>query len=347
MSDNRRLFIHCGLHKTGAAKIQRDLGRLADTLAADGLYVPRIGGKRRGAHHRLAAAICWPAQFRDYATQFQALCAELATETTRDACVSSEGFETCLGRPRALARLFALAEAAGARPVFVIYLRNQIEYFEALYLHLLRSGCDTSATEMLEAIEGAGRVEWRGRIFHFDYWSMLETLRTLDCEVVLRDAEALTDSHPTADFLAVTGQGAISLPIDTDGRDRAVRPSTNLTRFVANRAASVDRAALRVIDDAIKGKTPQLSASWRARLAERFRAGNARIAADWGIDLNARLSTLEPEPGTPLIDRIFRDTTRDWAAAKLVDGGGPITEDAVRAFSSDWFTDRAPDGRAA
>ena len=67
-------------------------------------------------------------------------------------CFSSENFETHLRRPKAIARLVKVADQLKATPVLLIYLRNQVEYVESLYLQLLRMGLDQDASQMIDEV---------------------------------------------------------------------------------------------------------------------------------------------------------------------------------------------------
>ncbi len=328
MGKGGRLFIHCGMHKTGSTAIQREMGRMADALEADGLYLPRSYSRTRGAHHGLAYALKGPRVFRMQSDRFGALLGEVEAAKPADICLSSEDFESYLTRPRALGRILPLAKRAEARPVFVIYLRSQIDYFESLYLQLLRMGYGRTVSETLEEICVKGCLTWRKWVFQFDYSDVLDALGTLRGDVVCRNYHALEGGSSIADFLSVLDRGHMMVSARTDLRANPARIERNLRRFAVNKLGEGAQDTADQLDRAIEGQRPRLSQTARQQIAARFAESNARAAARMGFALPLDTAPIAEEVGAPLMDRVFEAPT--WEA--IAQGGAMMP-----AVSESWF----------
>lgn len=328
MGKGGRLFIHCGMHKTGSTAIQKELGRMAGVLEADGLFLPRSYSKTRGAHHGLAYALKGPRVFRMQSEKFGALLAEVEAAKPADICLSSEDFESYLTRPRALGRILPLAKRAGARPVFVLYLRSQIDYFESLYLQLLRMGYGRTVSETLEEIAAKGCLTWRKWVFQFDYLDVLNALGTLKGDVICRNYHALEGGSSIADFLTVLERPGMAGEARTNLRANTARVERNLRRFAVNRLGEGAQDAADRLDDLIEGQRPRLSQAARLQIADRFAQSNAKAEERMGFALPLDTAPLAEESGAPLMDRVFEAPT--WAA---VEKGGQMDP----ALTASWF----------
>ena len=323
-----RLFIHCGMHKTGSTAIQKELARLAGPLEADGLYLPQSYSKNRGAHHGLAYALKGPRVFRMQSEKFGALLAEVEAARPSDMCLSSEDFESYLTRPRALSRILPLAKRAGARPVFVLYLRNQIDYFESLYLQLLRMGYGRTVSDTLEEVCAKGCLTFRKWVFQFDYNAVLDALGTLRGDTVCRNYHALAGGSSVADFLQVLDRPGFAEGARTDLRANEARVERNLRRFAVNHLGETAQPAADALDLRIEGQRPRLSQAARQRIAERFAESNGMAEARMGFALPLDASPLAEETGAPLMDRMFEAPT--WAAVEQ--GASARIEDLVASW---------------
>ena len=348
MEQDRRLFIHCGLHKTGSTSVQRALPGLAGKLEDRGLYLPREFSKNRGAHHGLAYALKGPAVFRREGEKFQNMIAEMRGFQGNDFCISSEDFESYLARPRALKRLLSICPEISVRPVFVIYLRNQIDYFESLYLQLLRHGYSRSVTQTLDEILSTGSLAWRKWVFHFDYAAMAASLHATAPDPVLRNYHELEGGSSISDFLTVLERPGLVAPEKTELRANQARVERNVRRFIVNRLGEELAPPAEELDTVIDGRRPRLSDAARRRFAERFGAGNASIETDYGVRLNQYGPVQPPVAGTPVLDAIFEDDTTD-AIAQLHNMAGTDNtgRDLRDRICENWFAGGAGKAEAA
>lgn len=347
MEQDRRLFIHCGLHKTGSTSVQRALPGLAGKLEDQGLYLPRAFSKNRGAHHGLAYALKGPSVFRGQGEKFQYMISEMRGFQGNDFCISSEDFESYLGRPRALKRLLSICPEISVRPVFVIYLRNQIDYFESLYLQLLRHGYSRSVTQTLDEIVATGSLTWRKWVFHFDYAAMTASLRGTAPDIVLRSYHELEGGSSISDFLTVLERPGLVAPEKSELRANRARVERNVRRFIVNRLGEDLAPFAEELDMVIDGRRPRLSAAVRRRFSERFGAGNAGIETEFGVGLNQYGPVQPPGAGTPVLDAIFEDDTADAIARRHEMGdAGPTGKDLRDRICETWFAGDKADAAA-
>ena len=348
MAQSRRLFIHCGLHKTGSTAVQRALPGLAVKLEDSGLYLPRTFSKNRGAHHGLFFAIKGPNAFRRQRQKFQSLIEEMRAFDGNDFCISSEDFETYLARPRVLRRLLSICPELSARPVFVIYLRHQIDYFESLYLQLLRHGYSKSVAHTLDEIMATGVLAWRKWVYHFDYAAMVASLKETTPDIVLRNYYELEGGSSISDFLTVLERPELIEAEKSGLRANQARVEKNVRRFVVNQMGEAVSQIAEGLDELIDGRRPRLSYDERQKVADRFEEGNTWIASKYGFELNAFGVSRAPAAGTPLMDKIFDDATTDAIAQlqKMNETSETYAELRDRTCEN-WFSGEAGSANAA
>ncbi|MEO1000013.1 MAG: hypothetical protein AAFW69_05340, partial [Pseudomonadota bacterium] len=186
----KRLYIHCGLHKTGSTAIQRAVPAFARRLRRKGTLAIYRG--QRFQQHRLAVAIRGARTFEREADAAERVSRALAAHRGVAAVISSESFECVLRRPDALARLHDLAAAGGAAPVLVLYLRGQADYAMSLYLQMIGlRGFWRPFDDVLDEVLRDGRLIDGRRDFQFDYADLARHLRASGFEVVLRSFHTL------------------------------------------------------------------------------------------------------------------------------------------------------------
>lgn len=338
MSDARKLFIHCGLHKTGTTALQRLLGDRAAQLTESGLYLPQAFSKTRGAHHALAHCLRGPWAYDRHAATFDQLRAEFAAVSSGDCCVSSEDFETILCNEAALCRLKDLATGAGLRPVCVVYLRNQAAYFESLYLQMLAIGLNHPAADCLDEIVRTGRWSWRKWVFQFDYDAIAATLSAAGFDLILRDYSALDARGIAADFFDCIGRSDLACEPMAEGRVNASRKNQNIRRFVRNaiEAGAYDKVLTGALDKMVVGRMPRLSAEARSRLASRVGPGNAELDAQWGLCLQEGFNPEQVAPDAPLLERMFSKETLDAVSGPHLIKDA-VQDDKLDRFRADWF----------
>ncbi|WP_050931581.1 hypothetical protein [Aestuariivita boseongensis] len=227
-------------------------------------------------------------------------------------CFSSEDFETHLRNPKALARLMEIADQLNAKPVFLVYLRNQVEYLESLYLQFLRMGLGLDASDVIDQVVETGQFAWRKWVIQFDYAAMIDALIATNSNVMVRNYHALESNCIIQDFLTCIDQPADLKSNAESKRLNSARLSGNLQRFVTNREGNLDVQAIADIDNKLSGLRPRLSQNAQQRLKDRFWAGNQDIEAKFGVSLNQRFGRTASTNPVPVIDRLFATDTIDF-----------------------------------
>jgi hypothetical protein len=154
-----RCYIHIGTHKTGTTTLQTFFARNAAWLGRRGVHYPSAGRTQHG-HHNLAWELYGDARFSAAFGTLAALREELARCRKPVVAISSEDLCLLHDLPDAIARLAATIAGAGYEPYFVLDVRPQVDYVEALYatyallagrhrdfMHFVRRSFDDFANE--------------------------------------------------------------------------------------------------------------------------------------------------------------------------------------------------------
>ncbi len=358
----RRVFVHCGLHKTGTTALQQVLLALAAVLHEHGILFPRAGRLDHfgGGHHNAAWHLTRDRRYDDVHGRFDSLLDEIAA-FDGDTVLSSEDFETCLGAPALFAPLVEDARLRDRRFVFVIYLREQVGYAESLFFENLGHGiADTCLAVMREIQQRQCLAVWEWR-FQFDYLNILRAMPAGGrCEVIFRPYEALLDNSIVPDFFAVLMPGYW---IRTDQLPRANPRWTFLEALALFYHNRVDRRALtpaeltavRLLAAEAGDQRPRLATGIRHALAETFARSNQMLCREVGLSPDS----LTPDADTPaadgtcFMDRVFSLQTQFAIAtlATLIPESGPdplpapdlsLTARSLLAeVAADWRRDRA------
>lgn len=285
-----RLFLHCGLHKTGSTAIQATLARYRALLAKHGLLFPDCGGAdgAMDGHHNLAWEI---AQDRRFVPGWGGVAR--ATRAIRDfpgdVVLSSEDFESVLSQPGCLKQILALAEAVGREPVLVLYLRNQQEYLPSLYLEMMKHGFGEGFASFLEEVCAFGQLRLNEWVFQFDYLKLLEELEPIfPGIIVVRNYHALDDHCAVRDILSI-------LPLSEGCRQAIVPVRLNpqvaigeaLGLFYRNRIGRcLDPGEARMLDE-LRRRLARRSVgpgpATQQRIDARFSAGNGALCAAFQV----------------------------------------------------------------
>ncbi|MEM9012141.1 MAG: hypothetical protein AAGE18_12995 [Pseudomonadota bacterium] len=333
----RRLYIHCGLHKTGSTALQHQMSRLADRLAERGVLLPLTSGRhgRRGVHHGLAHHVASARRFAAREQSYRALAAEIAAFEGEAAYLSSEDFEAILGEAPALERLKQLAEATGAALVLVLYLRSQIEYAESLYLQSLRMGYPDPADAALAAVLDTGTLRWRRWCYHFDYQAVVAGLEAQGFEVRVRSYHRLVGGSTASDMLDLLGQGDLAEDTAAAVRRNPTRRAGNIAQFARNALGEEAPPAehLAAIDALLGDLRVRLGPELRAAFAARFDPGNALLDQRFpGLALAETLSSHAAEvPEGPRLEHVFSKATLEQ-----VQGAGAPTESHLAQLTAMW-----------
>jgi hypothetical protein len=141
----RRLYIHCGLAKTGTTSIQRYLSSGRESLRARGVEYPEIGLNLSGiAHHGIADQLNAKTEFDATSGPVGDVLSYLAAPSRQPTVIlSSEGFVNCLNNRRTRSRFLGFLQSALKLndAVFVVFrVRPFGQYFDSWYLQRLKSG---------------------------------------------------------------------------------------------------------------------------------------------------------------------------------------------------------------
>lgn len=332
----RRLLVHCGLHKTGTTALQDFLADPPEDFARNGIFYPR-SGRVGGGHHNLAWELARDRRFTRSNGDFSDLSAEIAN-TRDEVVISSEDFEGVLHRPDAIEKLRSLAGDHGLRLVLVFYLRNQIAYCESLFLELLRHGLGEECSLLaLEAVE-TGRFRLKEWVFHFDYLAIADVLRSItDIDLVLRPYDRLPTGGIVEDFLSLVG--IPSLPANygnvprLNKRDDTAR---SLALFHANRGgrcADGNAAAfLGALSERFAGQRIRLGKAIRDLFVQRFGPANRKLCIAGGLETDSLALSHEDEHGWVRMERLFSFEVSDAAHTALADPA--MREDQINALAN-------------
>ena len=171
----QRVFIHCGLHKTGTTAIQLQLqacrNELRDTHTI--LYPDSLDA--HAGHHNIAWQLAGDKRF-DASGLTVARAVTEVIAFAGDAVLSSEDFESILHKPAALAPLVRPLREAGCEVQLLVYFRDVSAYVEKLYLELLLHGYAGSYSAFAKQARSKGKLRYRDWVFQLDYQRTIKTL---------------------------------------------------------------------------------------------------------------------------------------------------------------------------
>ena len=145
MSSVQKLYLHCGLAKTGTTSIQRYFSSERERLRTRGIEYPEIGLNLSGiAHHKIADQLVSKADFDiNSGPVGEVLDFLAAPDRLPTAVLSSEGFANCLYNRRTRSCFLAFLNSARKlnNVVFVVFrVRPFGQYFDSWYLQRLKVG---------------------------------------------------------------------------------------------------------------------------------------------------------------------------------------------------------------
>ncbi len=198
------VFVHCGLHKTGTTAIQNICTNHRSLLQSQGVLYPETDDIEIG-HHNLAWEITGDSRFRPEAITRRKL-RDQVVAFEGNVVVSSEDFESVLHCTDRLVPFVRHLAETGKNVRLVVYLRNQQEYAESLYLELLKHGyAEPFATFSVTCRQG--RLTYRDWTFHLNPDRVLMDLeRVHGIEVIRRTyVKQAAPGEVVSDFLSVVG----------------------------------------------------------------------------------------------------------------------------------------------
>jgi hypothetical protein len=205
-STSRICFIHAGTHKTGTTYIQDFLQLNAETLARDGLYIPRSGRAIPfSGHHNIAWQLNCDARYEYANGGLAELIKELASVRAPRVCLSSEDFEFLHKDPRALRYLRFKLGTLNYKVRIIFFLRPQADYAEAMYGELVKHGANLDFFEFLRRF-AAGQFEYNRRsCLASDYNLILDSFASvfgIENIIVRRYRNYYAPDHILIDFLS-------------------------------------------------------------------------------------------------------------------------------------------------
>jgi len=235
----QRLFIHCGLHKTGTTAIQTAFAaRRAKGPSEGDIFYPEAGCPPGAfGHHNIAWQITGDWRFDPSGGTLATLKAEIGS-AGGDVLISSEDFESVFCRDDRIQIIVEFAKAIRRQPVFVVYLRNQLAYVDSLYHTLVRHGFDEEFRSFAERAAVHGRVELCDWVFHFDYARAVTSLiRGGNAAIIARSYDALGTASAVVDFAQAIGLDPIAIQNRVADNRAAARPAftDSLKSFCANK----------------------------------------------------------------------------------------------------------------
>jgi hypothetical protein len=279
-ASGRRLFIHCGLHKTGTTALQTFLRDNTEPLRGAGILYPYAGrpdSYPRGQHN-LAWQIARDRRFDKTWGDIEALAKEI-DDFGGDLLLSSEDFEGSLGKPEAFRPLVQYAASTQRELVLIIYVRNQIPYVESIYCEKLRHGLGQEYARMVEQVINSKVYLMNEWIFHFDYQFIAKAMGAIpNVRLIFRDYHNLRADSVVTDFMSVIGkdlpivEGANQLRFNL--RDSA---SVSLSLFYQNRIGRpLNSAENEIVEHLCPGNQLQMKTGrvLREALASTFRRSN-------------------------------------------------------------------------
>jgi hypothetical protein len=291
-----RLYVHCGFHKTGSTALQAALRASEEPLRQAGFLYPYKGSLDRpgipshhpsdSAHHNFSWEIIGKRLFDHKKGTLADLAAEAAS-FTGSLIISSEEFGSILNTPETFTPLQRVASNTGRQLVLIVYLRNQLEYCEALFQELLKHGSGKDYHRHAAAILETGTLPFRDVIHHFDYENALSRSNEMpDVQVIVRNYHALEGGSIITDFARLLGVEGILRPRPGEQRTNIRETSyDSLYRFYANRLGREPTLTEKLRIEYLAQTAPRMTSNTltRQKFTRRFQASNLRLCETWGI----------------------------------------------------------------
>jgi len=318
----RKIYIHCGLHKTGTTAVQAIFTSKADTLAAHGVLYPRTGrveGVVGGGHHNIAVQLTGHKHYHPSYGDIDALLREI-NDFDGTTILSSEAFSHTLIPPGAIGDLVKLFPADRFEVILVVYLRNQLSYVESLYIEHLGQGTDTTYAAYLDQIERDRCLRFRGSTYPVDFRPIVDVALATGAQLVLRNFHTLIGASAITDFATLVG---LDLDIFADGAssrsNRRLKLRAAITAFYRNgvkrKLTNQERNAARLIAEVIGNRDAGSAPATRRIFRELFAADNRDICerfgiAPTGLDFSATAGEADGPDEAISYEQIFAEPTR-------------------------------------
>ncbi|MEN6441506.1 MAG: hypothetical protein ABFD97_23320 [Syntrophobacter sp.] len=316
-----KIFVHCGLHKTGSTALQDVFGTRADELRKAGFFFPRTGVPADlSGQHNIAWQIAKDRRFGQSTGDLDALAAEI-DGYEGNIILSSEDFESSLAHTDRLLPLLQLARSAGRSIVFIVYFRNQNSYLESLYQEMLKHGFGDEYADSFNSVYSNGVLHIKDWEFHFDYWRIATILSSFsDVTIVFRNYHALLENSLIVDFCSMIGLTPSILGSSVNFRAN-VRAAiiTSLARFYQNRVGrDLDHYEKEALSRLCSGKDLiglGSSKKLRSLLENKFSASNAQLFDRYNLPCSGFLPSYDnmvPPARALDIQKLFSSETENY-----------------------------------
>ncbi|WP_158807972.1 hypothetical protein [Beijerinckia sp. L45] len=320
----QRLFIHCGLHKTGTTAIQIAFAARRATKPSEGdIFYPKAGCPLGASgHHNIAWQSTGDWRFEPNGGTLDTLKAEIGS-AGGDVLISSEDFESILCRDDLIRIISEFAKAVGRQPVFIVYLRNQLAYADSLYRTLVRHGFNEEFGQFAERAAAHGHVALCDWVFHFDYARALSRLsRCENAVTVVRSYDALGTTSAVVDLAQVVGLETIAIQNRAVDNRAAAKPALadSLRHFCANRwrrpTTILEDAVIEMLVGSARGLPIAAGAGIADKFAVAFSGANHALCENFGIAPHGLRSGAPGFDAAPLLmERVFSERTVTMIAA--------------------------------
>lgn len=246
-----KIYIHCGLHKTGTTALQLALDHHRDDLIERGLYYPRQGIPfGLWGQHNIAWRVSRDRRFHPIHGDVNALLEEIRGRN-ETVLISSEDFEGSLVRTERWAPLLAAFCGIGFEPELIVYNRNPADYLVSLYYELIRTGLGDEFQGFAREILETGTITRQEQTFVLDETRLKAAVSRIDgATIQFRNYDELVDGSIFRDLSeAISANDAVTellRQIDVRANPRSPLPDL-LASFLNNREAAfvlLDQARL-------------------------------------------------------------------------------------------------------
>jgi hypothetical protein len=215
---DKRIFLHCGLHKTGTTSLQRFLHSNRSLLTDSGYAYPK-SGLFSYAHHNLAWELVDDERFSASRGNIAELLREISC-THQHVILSSEDFEGCIAGTAAFHNFTNDLKRLNLRPIVIVYLRSQDCYASSLYFQLLQHGYNCDFSEFIDEIIATGSLKFKAWRFWFDYEQLIRLLRKTGCEHWVQKYSEIPRTDIVRDFCGLLGINTNPEPISYQDHPR-------------------------------------------------------------------------------------------------------------------------------
>ena len=266
------------------------LDRCRDQLESFGFVYPLTSALPLGpiGQHNLAWEISGDRRF-DPAQGTLADLLDLLGAAPQEAILSSEDFECALFHERRFAGFVERIRNAGREIVFIVYLRQQTDYAESLYMTMVLLGLPQTFVEFATEIMDTGRFAWREWIFSFCYSDLLARLEAIPgTSLIVRSYEHPRTPPLLRDFLSLAGLDPAALGVDlTLEANRRAALGECLSAFWQNRGHAwqdpIHLDIARALADTLAERRPCMSDGLHAAFSQRFAESNRLVCARYGL----------------------------------------------------------------